>query len=151
MTIALLFGCGQQVDSSFCATHASDHWQHRAEFSRLEIDYVDSGALTVQLWLPKALAAGMAIAVPADILAVPDFCNVGVLQRSEEGAEVSLRFQAECGDRKPDSLAVPLLEQQQEIAELEVSMNTPAVTKHFVVHHQCEGALFNVAGGADGE
>jgi hypothetical protein len=149
--VALLVGCGQQADSSFCATHAGEHWRHRAELPRLEIEYADSGIVEVELALPSTLADKLPTLATGDILALPEFCEVGHLRRRDRYGDVSLRFQADCAGQQPDSLAVPLLQKQQEILEVEVSMSTPAVRKHFIVHRQCERALFNVTAGIDSE
>ncbi|GAB3291796.1 hypothetical protein GCM10027297_38080 [Parahaliea aestuarii] len=148
--LALLGGCGREVDKSFCALHGSEHWQHREQQAQLLIDYAESGDMAVQLTLPGELAA-VPLASPGDILALPEHCEAGALLRESEAGMQVFRFGARCGDVLPESLSVSLLGERLEVQEIEVSMSTPAVRKHFVVHRDCERAMFNIDGESDGE
>lgn len=150
LTAALLVGCGQQSDSSFCATYSNTHWEQRTEIPRLQIEYTRDGAVIVQLTLPPQMALGMAT-VPDDILLLPNYCEVGELQRYGQTGEQVMEFKAQCGELQPKSLDVPLLQTQEKISEIEVSMSTPAVRKHFIVHRKCDRALFNIAGATENE
>lgn len=148
----LLSGCTREMSTDFCASHGAGHRQHREQQAQLQIDYTESGVVDVQLSLPRPLSQ-LQVERPEAILALPAQCAVGELTREaarEEWARneaTTLRFQAQCGEVKPDSLSVPLLQDNVELQEVEVSMTTPAVRKHFVVHQDCERALFNLAVG----
>jgi len=148
--LLLLGGCGREVDRSFCASHGGKHWQHREQQAQLLIDYAEDGDMGVQLILPGELAA-VSLANPGDILTLPEHCESGALLRESEAGMQVLRFDARCGDVLPESLSVPLLGKRLEIQELEVSMSTPAVRKYFVVHQDCERAIFNIDGDSHGE
>lgn len=151
LAVSLVGACSQEIDRSFCSSHASEHWQHREQHPQLQIEYASSGELQVQLSLPEERAILLETATPGDILAMPPQCVAQPLQRSSQQGLASLRFEAACGDQLPASLGVPLLLEYPGIEEVEVSMRTPAVRKHFIVHHQCERALFNIAEGTASE
>lgn len=152
LLIALvLAGCSGEADRGFCASHASEHWQHANEHPRMSVEYTGDGALAVQLALPAGRVAHAGFAAPADILELPVQCIPGALQRAVAGKDELLQFQAQCGEEQPANLSVPILDARQEIEEIEVTMTTPAVSKHFVIHQDCERAMFNVTGKDDYE
>lgn len=151
LAMSLLAGCGQEVDSSFCVVHAAEHLQHREQAPQLQVDYTSNGELQVLLSLVDEQAALLAAAGPGDIIALPAHCAAQAVQRSSREGRTLLQFQAACGDQLPASLEVPLLLAYPDIEEVEVSMRTPAVRKHFIVHQQCERALFNIAEGPASE
>lgn len=148
--MSLLGGCGGEVDDSFCASHGSEHRQHRDQQAQLVITYAANGDMAVQLGLPGELAV-LPLQQPADILTLPGQCTVGAMQRSQEPGALVLGFTAHCQKMQPESLSVALLDEHPQLQEIEVTMTTPAVRKHFVVHRDCERAMFNIDGDASSE
>ncbi|WP_157976704.1 hypothetical protein [Parahaliea mediterranea] len=148
---AWLTACGGQGESSFCATHGGEHWRHRDQQPALVVDYAARGKLAVQLLLPAEGGAIGSDLAPRDILELPAGCSATALRRDRRDGRVRLRFEADCGDEPPADLSVPLLEGPGGLREMEVTMTTPAVRKHFVIHRDCERALFNVGGEAAGD
>ncbi len=149
--VIVLSACGRQADEGFCATHGQSHWQHRDQQPSLVVGYEQSGRLAVALALPTSESNHSSVVSAADILALPAHCKAGELKPETQGEQTLLRFDADCGEELPAQLSVPLLQNAPELDEVEVSMTTPAVHKHFVVHRDCERAIFNLAEGpADG-
>lgn len=149
--LALLFGagCAKEADNGFCATHGPDHWQHRDEVAGLTVRYGADGALEGRLSLPAEDAGPAAAGVLAsaeEVFTTDANCVAEEQSVTREGGRLLGEYRLRCTGEAPlAALSVPLFDQLPELEELEVTMTTPAVTKHFLVHRRCERALFNIA------
>lgn len=152
--LLLLTGCSGEADNGFCETHADEHWQHRAGAARMQLVYRDEGTLTVRLTVPAVgLGQDPANSVAtlrqrpvADMVSVEGShaCTGQPATIEYRAAQLQAEYHLDCSARnKLDQLTVKVLDLLPGLEEVEVEMETPAVTKHFLVHRRCSAALYN--------
>lgn len=153
--VLLVSGCGGERSMEFCEQHAAEHWQHRAEVTALDMRLDQEGALNVAVAIPRGTLdwalAGDVLASAAHVVdAGPTCAPLAVsVTRGEDTLSGQYRLQCE-GDGPADGLIVSLFQHLDQLREVEVTMTTPAVSKHFLVNRRCERALFNVVAQKEG-
>ncbi|QIB64280.1 hypothetical protein [Kineobactrum salinum] len=152
----LLTACSSGTDNGFCEVHARDHWQHREGAARLEIVYETGGALRARLDVPatglgedpESTVADLRRRPLTDIMLVEgsEACSEKPSDIAYQGGQLVADYRLDCGEQERlQQLTVKILDLLPDLDEVEVEMETPAVTKHFLVHRRCGAALYNFA------
>ncbi|MBN7796394.1 hypothetical protein [Parahaliea mediterranea] len=147
--VLLASGCGGERSMEFCERHGAEHWQHRAEVTVLDMQLDEVGVLNAVVTIPRGaldwMPAGQVLASAANVVDAGPTCapQAASVTRDENALLGEYRLQCS-GDAPPAGLTVALFQHLDELREVEVTMTTPAVSKHFLVNRRCERALFNV-------
>lgn len=153
-SLLLLTACVADKDSGFCEAHARDHWQHREAAAGLEIVYQEGGSLRALLTVPatglgedpQGTTADLRQRPVTDMLLVEGsgICREKPSRIRYQDGQLLADYHLDCvGQNRLKQVAVNVLDLLPALDEVEVAMETPAVTKRFLVHRRCGTALYN--------
>lgn len=144
---SILLGCGEKQVESFCKIHAKEHDLHRDDITQVHIDYSEQGIITAQVKIAQQNTQYKALINLVDIIKVKAnrVCTDDTVDIKEQGKYYQASYSLNCGlDNKVSKVLVPILENFKTIDEVEVEINTPSSSKHFVLSRQCDSPIFNV-------
>ena len=117
VSAALALGaCTDGREPDFCRNHHLFHADHADEVGVLTIELAADGTLRKELQLPDALRTSY---------------------RDDELFNLNIE-----DDGRVRQIDVLAFDEFPELEELEVTMTTPATSKHFAISRQCENPIF---------
>jgi len=156
-------GCDGGDSFDFCQNHYQVHADHNNTIALLDGQLDTAGLLTMRLHLPaNVLADGAATAsessVLLELLASPDRvyslesdqpCAAATVKVNELGSGLGsgldLEYQSQCSvGNRVRQVNVELFGLLDGLEEVEVNMETPAVSKHFAISRLCKQAIFRL-------
>lgn len=148
----LLIGCGEKEIDSFCKSHAKEHPLHQSDITKISIDYSEEGQIVAQVKIAKQHVQYQALANMANVIEVKaeKSCTSGSVDIKEKGnynqtSYYQASYSLDCGlENKLNKVSVPVLDNFKGIDEVEVVINTPSSSKHFVLSRQCDSPIFNL-------
>lgn len=144
---ALLIGCGEKEEISFCKSHAKEHQKHQTDITQINIDYSEQGLIVAKVKVVQEHAKQEVLANMANIIDVKAdrACKVGSVDIEKEDVYYQATYSQDCGlDNKLKKVSVLVLDNFTTIDEVEVDISTPSSSKHFVLNRQCDSPIFNV-------
>lgn len=159
-TFFLLGGCGQGGESNdYCGNHNLYHADHADHIGTLRIGYTEPGILQAELAIPHGVLRGSGRAA-GDGSTIEDTARTLDQMFSIEGSRICQRRQNDIrrdGDRlvahytfdcgagnRLENADIRLLEKLPALDELAVKIDTPAVSKQFLVSRQCDKAIYTI-------
>lgn len=141
----LVAACENDKTNPWCDEHKSIHQQHADTVTQVNIEYRETGMLTVQVDVPQSEASQQAL---SDITQVIDAtanteCHSLPAEINTENDRWLAEYRIDCGaDNRLKQVSVVLLNNFVKVAEVEARIQTPAASKHFVLNRQCDRPIF---------
>lgn len=155
----VLSACSREESFDFCMNHYQVHADHADSIGRLDGTLDSQGMLTMQLQLPAAVlemgaaASGESTAM-LELLRRPDQvyslesdqpCGEATVAVKESSQGLELEYQSQCGaGNRIRQVNVELFDLLEALEEVEVRMETVAVSKHFAINRLCRQAIFRL-------
>jgi len=144
---ALLVGCGDKQEASFCKSHAKEHQIHQSDITQIEINYSEQGLIVAQVKVAKENVQRDVLSNMANIIDVKAVraCTNESVDIKEAGNYYQASYSLNCGlDNKLKKVSVLVLDNLKTVEEVEVAISTPSSSKHFVLNRQCDSPIFNI-------
>lgn len=151
-----LAACGGKEGADYCLNHYLLHAEHQASVATLRVDVSDHGTLTATLSQP----AGSLVAVvdrpdgfpdslndPGHVYSIPDRSDCVHSRPRVSGRDgvFIAEYESRCGPgAEIKRVNVTILDAVPEIEEVEVTIKTPATSKHFAISRQCTAPIFRL-------
>lgn len=145
LLVSGLMGCEKASEDPLCTNHAASHSGHIADVAKVNVVYSDVGAISATVVIPAKFVNGASSFEPDSLLSLKTTktCRAASPQVNEGDGVVEISLQYDCdADNTLEKAEVLLFEHYQDIQELEVHVNTPAVAKHFVLNRKCDRPIF---------
>ena len=151
-----LAACGGKEGADYCLNHYLLHADHEASITTLRVDVSDHGTLTATLRQPAGGFTGEpgpqdgfpdSLSDPGHVYSIPDRSDCvhsGPRVSRRDGVLVA-EYESQCGQGAEIKLVnVTILDAVPEIEEVEVTIKTPATSKHFAISRQCAAPIFRL-------
>lgn len=151
-----LSACTKEEVDDYCRDHFLFHAEHLAVTGTLNVIVGDDGRLTSELSQPALVFSGDSARRAEFVSALKDVQNVysagadGQCSHSatsvvEERGVIRASYEATCDAASTlKKVGVSIFDLADEIDELEVTIVTPATSKHFAISRQCSAAIFRL-------
>lgn len=153
-----LVACGGKEGADYCLNHYLTHAEHQATVTMLRIDVSNDGSLTAILTQPvESFAKSVerqagfpeTLTDPEHVYSIAgrDDCVHSTPRVSSRDGVFVAEYASQCGQGAALKLVnVSILESVPEIDEVEVTIQTPATSKHFAISRQCAAPIFRLGG-----
>ncbi|HNP64613.1 MAG TPA: hypothetical protein PKH39_11825 [Woeseiaceae bacterium] len=151
-----LAACGGKEGDDYCFNHYLTHSDHQASIATLYVDVSDHGTMTASFAYPTERFVSEsdrrselieALSDPQHVYSIPDRddCNHLNPVVSDRDGNLVAEYESQCGQvAEIKRVSVTILESVAEIEEVEVTINTPATSKHFAISRQCSAPIFRL-------
>jgi hypothetical protein len=151
-----LSACTKKETDDYCRNHYLFHAEHVEETGTFNVHVGDDGSLVSELVQPVSVFSGdntrrtefvnaLRSAEQVYSAGTDDQCSHSGTSVVEEGGVIRASYEATCDAasilKKVD---VSIFDLADEIDELEVTIVTPATSKHFAISRQCSAAIFRL-------
>jgi len=143
---SFLYGCGDNIENSFCNAHKDVHQTHALDVSHVDIEYQASGSLTTTVQVPLTAIDLVSLEDTSRVLVVEaeKTCQLVSVNIDKQGQYWQAAYHIDCGqDNRLRKVSIALLDKFPTINEVEANIQTPAAHKHFVLNRQCDSPIFN--------
>lgn len=145
----MLAACGQDDGPDFCGDHALFHGQHQNETAELVVEMSAQGRIDSSVQMLYAIAGEAAtnarLGETDNVfrLDTATACSDATVEVESDTGTVLANYASECGaDNELKQVNVLLFDAFPELDEVMVHVTTPVTEKHFIIHRQCERAIF---------
>lgn len=146
-----LSACSESDAPDTCQNHPLFHAEHADSNAILNVTMSDDGRVDSEIQLPlpnfgaDSTATILMDASKVYALQTDTKCSTTDVDVRRTEALTIGAYTSNCGAaNKLSQVSVLLFESLPELNEVEVTINTPATQKHFVINRQCENAIFRI-------
>lgn len=135
----------------FCSHHALYHEEHAATTAKLAIVMREDGLIQSELELPVAdldeNAARQVLREAGRVYTLhsASACDAADFELGSADGVLTARYRSQCGaDNKLGQIEIRLFDELPGLAEVEVTVVTPATQKHFAINRACGNPIFRL-------
>lgn len=148
MASGALISCSAGENADICSNHQSVHDEHIDKVVQVEMDYSSSNRLIASTSVPLQFSNdsnNVLLTKSAEVIQVNarGSCQHQPVTVSERSGRIIYQYEVVCGDDSHiDHIETRTLDLLPEIAEIDVSISSPAATKNFVLHRDCSSPIY---------